>query len=129
MGPRRMHPSYNSCMPKLRALLFVFTLTISAQSKRPLHHRDYDAWKSIQSQTLSRDGKFLAYGLFPEEGDGQFVVRNLSTGKEIRENAGPFPAAPDTTNFETPAADQAAARGIRIAFTHDNRFAIAGTFP
>ena len=117
-------------MLKIRALLFLtLAVVVSAQSKHPIHHRDYDAWKSIQPQALSRDGKFLAYGLFPEEGDGQFVVRNLATGKEIRENAGAIPAAPDNTNFETPAAEQAAARSIRIAFTHDNRFAVAGTFP
>ncbi len=118
-------------MFKIRALplIFVLTLGVSAQSKRPIHHRDYDAWKTIQSQALSRDGKFLAYGLFPEDGDGQLVVRNLATGKEIREDAGAIPPAPDNTNFETPGEAQGAARGIRIAFTHDNRFAIASTFP
>lgn len=118
-------------MFKIRALVLLIPLTLAtyAQSKRPIHHRDYDAWKSIQSQALSRDGKFLAYGLFPEDGDGQFVVRNLATGKEVRENAGALPPAPDNTNFETPAAEQAAARSIRIAFTHDNQFAIASAFP
>lgn len=100
-------------------------------TKRPLHHRDYDGWHTIQGQTLSRDGKFLAYGLFPEEGDGQFVVRNLTTGKEVRESAGAVPAAPDNTNFEAPAAEGGppAARTIHIAFTHDGTFVIASAFP
>src|SRR5882724_1753489 len=85
-------------------LFFVVALTAIAQpaAKRPLNHRDYDSWRAIQSQTLSRDGKFLAYALFPQEGDGQLVVRNLATGKEVRENAGTVPPAPDNTNFETP---------------------------
>ncbi|HKC84734.1 MAG TPA: hypothetical protein VKG02_02095, partial [Blastocatellia bacterium] len=28
-----------------------------ATAKRPLTHQDYDAWRSIQGQTISRDGK------------------------------------------------------------------------
>ena len=75
--------------------LFAIAVAAIAQStaKRPLNHRDYDSWRTIQSQVLSRDGKFLAYTLFPEEGDGQLVVRNLATGKEVRENAGTPPPA------------------------------------
>src|SRR5207244_314193 len=57
-------------------------------AKRPLAHRDYDSWKSIAPVTLSRDGKFLAYGLFPQEGDGEVIVRNLTSGKEFRYKAG-----------------------------------------
>ena len=74
-------------------MYFGFALAICAQpgAKRPLQHRDYDSWRTIQSQALSRDGKFLAYGLFPEEGDGQLVVRNLATGREVRESAGAIP--------------------------------------
>lgn len=92
------------------------TLALMAQStaKRPLHHRDYASWRTIQTPALSRDGKFLAYGIFPQEGDGQLVVRELATGKEVRENAGTVPPAPDNTNFEVPQAEQAAARSIRF---------------
>ncbi|HWZ32259.1 MAG TPA: prolyl oligopeptidase family serine peptidase [Bryobacteraceae bacterium] len=115
-----------------RALILSFALVATAsaqQAKRPLHHRDYDGWRSIPSQALSRDGKFLAYALFPEDGDGELVVKDLTTGKEFRENAGALPPAPDNTNFETPAAEQTAARSIRIVFTHDNRFVVASAFP
>ena len=79
-------------------LVLVFALAGIAQTtaKRPLHHKDYDGWRAIQGQTLSHDGKFLAYSLFPEEGDGEIVVRNLATGKESRESAGALPPAPDT---------------------------------
>jgi hypothetical protein len=69
-------------------------LTVSfAQSKRPLNHRDYDGWRSIVGQKLSNDGKFLAYGVFPQDGDGELIVRNLVTGKEQREPAGARPVA------------------------------------
>jgi len=64
-----------------------------AQGKRPLNHGDYDGWRSIVGQRLSNDGKFLVYGLFPQEGDGEVVVRNLVTGKEQREPAGVRPLA------------------------------------
>ena len=118
-------------MLRLGAVLVFLALSLIslAQPKRPLTHRDYDGWKSIQSQVLSRDGKFLAYALFPEEGDGELVVRNLATGKELHENAGAVPAAPDNSNAEEPEAGPAATRSIRIVFTHDNAFVVASAFP
>jgi dipeptidyl aminopeptidase/acylaminoacyl peptidase len=114
-----------------RVLFFsclVLAATAQTPAKRPINHRDYDAWNAIQSQVISRDGKFLAYALFPEEGDGQLVIRDLVTGKEFRENAGSVPTAPATQDFETPG-DQVANRGLRITITADNRFAIANAFP
>lgn len=115
----------------IRTLVLICSsaLLLAAQPKRPIQHRDYDGWRSIVSQSLSRDGKFLAYGLFPEDGDGELVVRNLSTGKELRENAGAVPTAPDNSNAEVPAEQPGTPRGIHIAFTHDGRFLIASSFP
>src|ERR1700722_4846363 len=118
--------------PSRISLLVVFALAGIAQTpaKRPLHHRDYDSWRTISGQTLSRDGKFLAYSLFPEEGDGEIVVRNLATGKESRENAGALPPAPDTQNFEAPAEGPGAAGGsVRVAFTADGKWLISTAFP
>jgi dipeptidyl aminopeptidase/acylaminoacyl peptidase len=109
--------------------ILAFATLAFAQSKRPLHHRDYDGWRSIQSEVLSRDGKFLAYALFPEDGDGELVVRNIATGKELRENAGSPPPAQDNTDVEAGAGQQGAVRAIRIVFTHDSRFVIASAFP
>ena len=65
--------------------------------KRPLNHGDYDGWRSIAGQRLSNDGKFLVYGLFPQEGDGEVVIRNLVTGKEQREPGGARPAPAPAT--------------------------------
>src|SRR4051794_31367319 len=98
-----------------------------AQTKRPLNHLDYDSWRAIDSQRLSNDGKFLAYGLFPQDGDGQVVIRNLVTGKEQREPAGARPApTPATPGEEGPAP---AARGISMSFSADSKTLIFSAFP
>jgi dipeptidyl aminopeptidase/acylaminoacyl peptidase len=67
-------------------VIFIAQALASAQApaKRPLTHSDYDGWRSIQLPTLSRDGCYLAYNLMPSDADGEFVVRNLTTGAEHR---------------------------------------------
>ena len=110
-------------------LLFALAFTALPAAKRPLNHRDYDHWNSISSETLSRDGKFLAYSLFPEDGDGEIVVRNLATGKELRESAGAVPDTPADAGAEEPPAGPQAARGVRLIFTFDNRYLVSTTFP
>jgi dipeptidyl aminopeptidase/acylaminoacyl peptidase len=96
-------------------------------AKRPLTHKDYDGWKTIASQRLSADGKFLAYGVFPQEGDGEVVVRNLITGKDTHFPAGsrPQPTAAAVPE-EGPAPE---ARGISIAFSADSKYVVFSTFP
>src|ERR1039458_4617916 len=111
-----------------RLLAAAALITVSfAQTKRPLNHADYDGWRSIVGQKLSADGKFLVYGLFPQEGDGEVVIRNLATGKEQREPAGqrpaPVPPAPDQ---EGP---PPAARRATVTFSADSRTVVFSTFP
>src|SRR5262245_35042376 len=55
-----------------------------ASAKRTLTHQDYDNWRSIQSQQLSRDGKWVAYALIAQDADGEIIARNLATGNEYR---------------------------------------------
>jgi dipeptidyl aminopeptidase/acylaminoacyl peptidase len=109
------------------AVLVVGALAQSG-GKRPLTHKDYDGWKSISGETLSNDGRYLAYALFPQEGDGEVVIRDLQTGQEKRESVGAQPPAPETPNPEAPMED-VARRSVRIVFTVDGRYAIANTFP
>jgi len=98
-----------------------------AQGKRPLNHGDYDGWRSIVGQRLSNDGKFLIYGLFPQEGDGEVVIRNLVTGKEQREPAGVRPApTPPTPGEEGPAPE---VRGAILEFSADSKTVVFSTFP
>ncbi len=121
-------------VPKLSRIALAAALSLAAfaqtAAKRPMNHRDYDPWNTITGQALSRDGKFLAYSVFPEEGDGQIVVRNLATGKEVRENAGALPPAPDAQNAEAPAEGPGSpARNAKLAFTADGKFLISSAFP
>src|SRR6266581_2274637 len=97
-------------------LLVAALISVSfAQGKRPLNHSDYDGWRSIVGQRLANDGKFVIYGLFPQEGDGEVVIRNLVTGKEQREPAGVRPApTPATPGEEGPAVE---ARGAVLGFS------------
>ena len=100
--------------------------SIDAQTKRPINYGDTDGWRSISGQKLSADGNFVAYGLFPQDGDGEVVIRNLGTGQDLKEPAGarPAPPAPDPDR-ETPLPQ----RTTQIAFSTDSRFAAFTTFP
>ncbi len=109
------------------ALVALFALQ-GQPAKRPLRHTDYDSWRSIAPQVLSRDGKTLAYGLFPEDGDGELVVRDLVTGAEKRYAAGAIPLTPDPDNAENPEAPPPV-RTIRVSFTSTGKHIVATTFP
>lgn len=109
-------------------ILCLLSCVAVAQSKRPLSHKDYDSFRSIQSQTLSPDGRFLAYGLFPQAGDGEVVVRELATGKEFRQAAGQKPEPP-RANFAAAEDEPPPQPRVKIEFTRDSRFVVFSTFP
>jgi dipeptidyl aminopeptidase/acylaminoacyl peptidase len=111
------------------AVLFLWGAVVAiAADKRPLRHTDYDSWKTLSGQVLTRDGKFAVYSLFPQEGDGEVVVRNLQSGAEFRKMVGSLPPPPENSD-ENPEAAAAAPRGIRISLTSDGRFAAVSTYP
>src|ERR1700679_1227418 len=86
-----LRPSRTLCLLALLLLSF----SIASAQKRPIPAKDFDSWRTPPGQVLSHDGHFVAYALFPLEGDGEVVIHNLSTGKESRENAGELPPPPD----------------------------------
>jgi dipeptidyl aminopeptidase/acylaminoacyl peptidase len=124
-----IHPDRRRLSLRVFTSLAAATVMLSvsfAQSKRPINHSDYDGWRSIVSERLSNDGKFLAYGLFPQEGDGEVVIRNLVTGKEQREPAGMRPApTPPTPGEEGPAV---AAPSATLTFSADSKTLVFSTF-
>jgi len=87
---------------------------------------DTDQWRSISGQKLSANGRYVGYALFPQDADGLVILRDLSTGAEIREPAGlrPPPPAPDPEREGPPTH-----RTSVIAFSSDARFAAFTTFP
>ena len=117
-------------MPRLLALFFLFLLPLFSSDKRPLNHSDYDGWKHIQNQQLSNDGRYLAYALFPQQGDGELIVRDLKTGKEFRQQAGELPPPPPS-NFAVPQAEDAPPPipGLAIKFLEDSSAIVVLTFP
>lgn len=72
--------------PAVAALLLLASAAaLAAQApKRPLTRADWDHWKSITGTAISPDGKWVAYSLTPQVGDGEFVVRATTGGTEYR---------------------------------------------
>ncbi len=106
-------------------LLASWASPLKAQ-KRPLTAKDSASWRDIDGQTLSRDGHYLAYGVFPEEGDGEVVVRDLKTGREWRGNAGQLPPPP----VEDPTADvPPPPRNIRLVFMGNSKTLLFLAYP
>lgn len=99
-----------------------------APAKRPLTHRDYDAWRQIATPVLSRDGRYFAYSFMPQEGDGDLVVRDLKTGKEQRYGVGALPPPPLPDPDANPDAPPPV-RNVRITFTADSRYVVSTTYP
>ena len=116
-------------------LALLATMTVAQQApapaKRPLTHQDYDSWRSILAQQVSRDGKFVAYAYAPQDGDGEIVVRNVVTGVDWRAPRGYRPPVPPPddpgTNLAEFQAEQA--RLLRPVFTADSRFVVFGVEP
>jgi hypothetical protein len=108
----------------LALLVSASAVAQQAATKRALTHNDYDSWRAIQGQSLSRDGKFVAYALVPQDGDGEVVVRNLTTGVEWRHARGAQPVNPPQRTPEAEPTFGPPQFGGRPVFTADNRFLV-----
>jgi dipeptidyl aminopeptidase/acylaminoacyl peptidase len=124
------------CIIALLSTMLVPAAVVRAQqvapaAKRALTHQDYDSWRSILAQQVSRDGKFVAYAYVPQDGDGEIVVRNIATGVDWRAPRGYRPPVPPPDDPGTNVAEFQAeqARLLRPVFTADSRFLLFGTEP
>jgi len=54
--------------------LFMFGVLLAQAQKKPLDHTVYDGWQSIGEKKLSNDGKWLAFTVDVQEGDGELTV-------------------------------------------------------
>jgi len=85
----------------LRALVLLLglaplTVPASAQAPRPLTLADFDQWKSLAGTALSPDGRWVAYTLNPQVGNGELVVRATTGTTEYRQARG-FTGRPQLT--------------------------------
>ena len=108
---------------------FCLALSLEPTGKRPLSQADFDAWRRIYTPQLSDDGKWLAYAFLPQEGDGDLVLREVASGRELRTKAGvliyPLVSLAEEPNPEEPPQP----KSIRFAFTHDASFIVSTTNP
>ncbi len=86
-------------------LLLSMIYPVLAQ-KKPLDPSVYDGWQRIGERVLSGDGRYVAYTVVPQEGDGRLYIR--ATG--------------DSYAKEIP-------RGSNVAFTADGRWAVFQIHP
>ncbi|MFN7933170.1 MAG: hypothetical protein U0R19_07570 [Bryobacteraceae bacterium] len=119
---------------RTRFALLLVAAALAAQpgAKRPIQPEDFDSWKSIANQKLSDDGKFLAYTVTPQVGNGELVLRNLETGAERKESIGSRPSSTTDNTESEPGAEPSpgppgrptAPRGNTLAFTADGKYVI-----
>lgn len=89
------------------SLIFLLSVCCSAFSqKKPLDPTVYDGWQRIGERVLSADGKYIAYTVIPQEGDGRLFIR----ATDLR-------ATGDSYAKEIP-------RGADVAFTPNGRYAV-----
>ncbi|MBA4322638.1 MAG: hypothetical protein C0408_07465, partial [Odoribacter sp.] len=71
-------------MTKIRLFLFILVIVpvILTAQKIPLDHNVYDGWKSLSSAIISDDGKYVAYEINPQQGDGWLYICNIVTGQK-----------------------------------------------
>jgi dipeptidyl aminopeptidase/acylaminoacyl peptidase len=60
--------------------VFMLTLTAARAQKKPLDHSVYDSWQSMGERKISHDGKWVAYVVDVQEGDGHLVVQRTDNG-------------------------------------------------
>ena len=92
---------------KKQLLVFIFLTVccmpswLSAQTvKKPLTPAVYDNWKSIEASTLSNNGRYAAYEVNAQQGDGRLNYFDLQTNKHDSVNhAGGILFSPNNNYF------------------------------
>jgi dipeptidyl aminopeptidase/acylaminoacyl peptidase len=109
--------------------LILLIATAGAQPTRPLSHKDYDSWRLITGQAISRDGKWAAYAYMSEDADGEVVVQELATGKEYRIPAGNLPQPPVVPPAEVNPEAPPQRPSVKMRFSSGAQWLIFSAFP
>ncbi|MFY8024235.1 MAG: alpha/beta hydrolase family protein [Sediminibacterium sp.] len=73
----------------MRITTFIVLLFLGITSygqKKPLDHSVYDGWQNIAERLISDDGKFIAFTVTPQEGDGLLYIKKKD-GSNVAEIA------------------------------------------
>ena len=102
---------------------------VSAEAPRPLSQKDFDSWRIINGQALSRDGRWLAYAYMSEDADGEVIVKSLSTNKEYRIPAGNLPQPPVVPPAEVNPDAPPKPPTVKMRFSADGQWLVFLAFP
>ena len=107
-----------TCLLLLLLIVPLIAFQETAEEKaepRPLEEiADIMAWKSIRNSTISKDGKWFAYYLAPQEGDGELIIKETQGDKEYK-----FPIGEPGSSFG----------GQPIAFSEDSSWLAYTIYP
>jgi len=74
-------------MKKLSLIVLICTICVGAfAQKKVLTHKDYDHWKSMRYNQISKDGNLITYEINPQRGDGNLFIVNSKSGKTEKIN-------------------------------------------
>ncbi|MDO4334989.1 MAG: prolyl oligopeptidase family serine peptidase [Bacteroidales bacterium] len=93
----------------MKKYLFAFLacgVALTLPAKKALDHTCFDDWKKVYNHSLSNDGRWAAFSINPQEGDGVLTLRSTGSDAEI-----------------------SIARGADVKFSADSRWAIARVIP
>lgn len=62
-------------------LCFSWSLFAQQNNKKLIDHTVFESWKTIKSQKISDDGKWVTYEINPAKGDGKLFLYEVSSGK------------------------------------------------
>jgi hypothetical protein len=118
----------------LAVAVLLLPLGVQAQAKKVLTQADWDQWRTISAPALSSDGKWAAYTLIPQVGDGELVIRATTGTTEYRVPRGylgrpnnvPGGLRPPAANAE---GEPTGPNAAPAQFTADSKYVIVTTQP
>ncbi len=57
------------------SFVLLLSTTAAFSQKKPVDHTVYDGWQSIVERNISNDGKYIAFTVNPQEGDGTLLIK------------------------------------------------------
>ncbi|TDO28074.1 S9 family peptidase [Sediminibacterium goheungense] len=88
-------------MKKLMLALLLLPAIQTLAQKKPLDHTVYDGWESLGERVISNNGKYVAYAVNPQEGDGNLYIQSVTGDYKV-----------------------IIPRGYNVSITEDNQYAI-----